>query len=145
MNRVMIFTLGLCLSGISYASNFSFMKPKHSSLSLSIQGSSQAGKSTHKLEILQLGHQTSYYKEGLVPTQGYYLVYYAGEEYGPDIIEKLDGHTPYIVKKTDGTIEVQFTRGNNGHTKIIYNPLGHTVEKVSEKEISHNERLYYEE
>lgn len=135
-----LLTLLMTLAFSLIASEYEFLPPQNGKLSVEFEGVTQASKETHKLEIRQLGYSTSG-QNMMIPSAGYYLIYYAGEEYGPDILTKLDGHTPFM-KLNDKTVEIEFTRGNSGHTLQIWKLNGRSAELQEEKAITWKERRY---
>lgn len=134
----------LFFSGFSFSNTYEFLEPKDKRLIYEFIGTSQAGKETHRIEIRKLGYDASFYTKGKVPTYGYYLIYFAGDKYGPDILTKLKGHSPFIKKISDKLVEVQFTAGNGGHTQQIWELKGHTAMLKSENKISWEERERFE-
>ena len=134
----------LLISPFCYADSYEFLPVNNENLVLEFSGTTNMGEGIHKLEIRQLGYEASFYKDGKVPTNGYYLIYFSHEEYGPDILTKLDGHTPYIELVNDDLIEIQFTKGNNGHTKQLWELLGHTARLQSEETISWQDRKKFD-
>jgi len=141
----LIFVLTLFISVVSYASSYEFLPVENENLSIEFPGRTNMGDGIHKLEIRRLGYDVSFYKEGKVPTYGYYLIYFSHEEYGPDILGKLDGHTPYLEQIDKELIEIQFVRGNNGFTKQIWKLMKHTAEMVSEEPIAESEMKSFNE
>jgi len=119
------------------------MKPENPKLSLEFMGKTQMGEGLHRLEIMRLGYDSPFYKKGKRPTNGYYLIYFAGDKYGPKILQTIEGHTPYMKKLSADLIEIQFTEGNNGHMKQIWKLVGHTAELQEEKQLTWKERVYF--
>jgi len=141
----LIFILTLLISITSHASSYEFLPVANESLSIEFPDTTNMGKGIHKLEIRQLGYDATFNKEGKVPAGGYYLIYFSHEEYGPDILGKLDGHSPHIEKIDKEHVEVQFVKGNNGFTKQIWKLMKHTAEMVSEEPIAESEMKSFNE
>jgi len=128
----------------SFSNSYEFLQPKDERLIYKFVGRTQAGEEIHRIEIRKLGYDASFYKDGKVPTNGYYLIYFAGDEYGPDILTKLQGHSLFMTKVSDKLVEIQFTSGNNGHIQQIWELKGHTAILKSEKQITLKERKYFD-
>jgi len=147
---IKVFKLKYCVllllffSSFLFSSSYAFLEPKDKRLIYEFIGTSQAGEETHRLEIRKLGYEASFYNEGKVPTNGYYLIYFAGDKYGPDILTKLKGHSPFIKKISEQLVEIQFTAGNNGHTQQTWELKGHTAILKSEKKITWKERKRFD-
>jgi len=126
----------LLFSTQAFAADFEFL-PADPKLSFSFEGKTQAGIEKHRFELRQLSHVSD---TGIrTPTYGYYIIYYAGNEYGPEVLGKIDGHAP-ILKKINNDIEIYFIAGAHTHIKQIWHLQGATASKKSEKTISWKER-----
>jgi hypothetical protein len=140
INILLVLLIGIALS--LNASEYEFLPPVNAKLSLAFEGETQSAKEIHKLEIRQLGYSVSG-QSIKRPSSYYYLIYYAGDEYGPEILTKLKGHSPFMKLSEDqATVEIEFTRGNNGHTLQIWKLTGYSAEFQEEKPITWKERRH---
>ncbi len=124
----------------SQAADFEFLPITNPNLKISFIGETQAGKFEHNLQIRQLGYNMDIESKQKVPTYGYYLIYFAGDEYGPHIIKRLPGHSPYMKQVSQDTVEIEFTMGNSGHTRQTWKLVGNTAEMVNEVGINWDEK-----
>jgi hypothetical protein len=122
------------------AAEYEFLPISHPELYVEFKGETQAGEGYHKMEILQLGFTAENYFEK-IPTNDYYLIYDSGDEYGPKILQRIQGHSPYINKVSENTIEIEYSMAKR-HTKQSWKLLGHTAELVKEEIISWDKRHY---
>lgn len=125
----------MLVSPAMWAADFEFL-PCDSSLSVSFEGKTQAGKSEHRFEIRQLGYEAGGRK---IPASGYYVIYFAGEKYGPEVLVRIDGHSP-ILKRSGNDVTVYYIKGVKTHVKQEWKLAGHTALFMSEKTISYSER-----
>jgi len=128
--------LVLLLAVQARAADYEFL-PADPRLSLSFKGETQAGIETHILQLRQLSHLST---SGVrAPTSGFYVIYYAGREYGPEILGRIDGHAP-ILRKVGNDVEIYFISGARTHIRQTWRLQNNTATKVSEKTISWEER-----
>lgn len=125
--------LMLLLTLPALAADYEFF-PAQDGLAISFEGKTQEGNETHRFELRQLTHVLS--SSGIrAPTTGYYVIYYAGGEYGPEIIGRIDGHSPVMKKKGD-KIEIYYMPGANTHAKQTWELQGGTATLLEDRAIS---------
>ena len=135
------FFIALTISALCSATEYEFLPLSHSELSVEFKGETQAGKGYHKLSLLQLGFLDDTGLE-IIPTNGFYLIYDTQDRYGPTILGRIKGHSPYIEKISDDIVHVDYASGARGHSRQVWKLLGHTAELVSEDIVAWNERNY---
>ena len=123
------------------AAEYEFLPVSHPELSIRFMGKTQAGEGYHKLEIIQLGFTFDSNFEK-TPTNGYYIIYDSDDRFGPTILKRLNGHSPYINKISENTVKIEYTAGNKGHTRQTWKLLGHTAELEKEENITWKDRNY---
>ena len=138
------FFIFLTVSAISSASEYEFLPLSHSKLAIEFNGETQAGKGYHRLSLLQLGFLDDSGLE-VIPTEGFYLIYDSQDRYGPTVLRRIKGHSPYIQKVAEDLVQVEYASGAKGHSRQIWKLLGHTAELVSEDVVAWNERSYIDQ
>lgn len=138
------FLITLAISALCTATEYEFLPLSHSELEIEFEGKTQAGKGNHKLSLLQLGFLDDTGLE-IIPTNGFYLIYDSQDQYGPTILGRIKGHSPYIQKVSVDTVFIEYANGAKNHSRQIWKLLGHTAELVSEDPVEWNERSYIDQ
>lgn len=139
-----IFSFLLVLNN-TYAAEFEFAPVERPELSISFQGETQAGTEIYRFEVRKLG----YYLEGLKElneTTGYYIIYYAGNEYGPTVLHKLEyAFDPFVQLVSDNQIEVEYSIGAKAENyRQLWKLNGHEAKLIEEKSITSDERRHFQ-
>lgn len=115
---LLLFTVGIVSINLSAEPDFVFL-PAADGASVSFEGITQEGAETHRFEVRRLGFRSDD-SEPLTPTLAYYAIYYAGKEYGPTVLKRIEGHSPLVHLIGDEKIFVYFIAGANTHVKQIW-------------------------
>lgn len=111
-----------------------FFDPPEANASISFEGVTQAGRDTHRLEVRRLAYRDLRQDRDLV-TSKCCVIYYAGQEYGPQILQILEAISPLARKTSTDTVEIFFTRGVSVHIRQQWKLLGHTAALTAEEVI----------
>lgn len=138
MHRFLIVFAGLLAWTNCQAESDICFLPAAPKASVSFEGVTQAGKQTHRLEVRQLAFFQPASKK-LVPVfsdGGYYIIYYAGPDYGPTILQPLEqGIDPLIRMVGTDAVEIFYLAGAHTHIRELWRLLGHTAKKEIREEI----------
>ena len=104
---------------------------------VSFEGVTQAGKHTHRLEVRRL---TFFHPEKKKPVEvfsdgGYYVIYYAGDDYGPEILGSLGGIDPFVCMAGADEVEIFYLAGMHTHIRERWKLTGWSAKKVSRDEV----------
>jgi hypothetical protein len=102
---------------------------------VSFEGVTQDGKSMHRLEVRRLSYFHPTLKK-MVPSDRSYVIYYAGEGYGPVVLHTFEAIEPLVRKVTQDVVEIYFTAGAHTHLRQKWKLLGGTAKLEKEEEIS---------
>lgn len=114
-----------------------FLRPVKGA-SVSFDGVTQMGNAMHRLEVRRLAFLNADSKA--IPTASSCVIYYASDEYGPEILRTMpDCVSPVVQLVGKDMVEIFFIAGAHTHVRQRWKLLGHTAELVEEKGIEWHE------
>jgi len=127
-----------CATPRTVQSDFYFL-PCPANASVSFEGETQQGRGVHRLEIRRLAYRPPGTTEGQTMMASC-VIYYAGDEYGPYILQALDDCLdPFVRKVSQNVVEVYFLAGAHSHFRQRWTLLGYSAKLESEEAIEWNE------
>lgn len=132
-----ILILGVVLSGLSAAEPDISFSPASSQAVVYFEGVTQAGRHIHRLEVRRL---TYFHPEMKKPVEvfsggGFYVIYYAGDEYGPKILGLLGGIDPLVRMAGPDHVEIFYLAGAHTHIRERWRLTGSGAKKESCEDI----------
>jgi hypothetical protein len=119
----------------SHAQSDIYFLPCSTNATVSFEGETQAGRDVHRLEVRRLAYKSAKTKAEMASWKSC-VIYFAGEEYGPEILLQLDDCVEPLVKKVSkDAVEIYFGAGAHGHIRQRWKLLGHTAKLQKEEAI----------
>jgi hypothetical protein len=101
----------------SHAQSDIYFLPCSTNATVSFEGETQLGRDVHRFEVRRLAYTSPKTKREMASWKSC-VIYFAGEEYGPEILLQLDDCVEPLVKKVSrGTVEIYFGVGAHGHVR----------------------------
>ena len=131
---VFSFLLVGCATHRTEQSDFYFL-PCGPKASVSFEGETQAGRGVHRLEVRRLAFVPPTTKTAET-MQASCVIYYAGDEYGPYILDVLDECIQPLVRKVSkDEVDIYFSAGAHTHIRQQWRLLGSTAKLEKQKAI----------
>ncbi len=127
-----------CASHRHAQSDFYFL-PCSPKASVSFEGETQTGRGIHRLEVRRLAFVPTTTKTAET-MQSSCVIYYAGDEYGPYILDVLDECIEPLVRKVSkDEVEIYFSAGAHTHFRQQWRLLGSTAKLEKQEAIDWSE------
>lgn len=112
-----------------------YFLPCSTNATVSFEGETQHGRDVHRLEVRRLAYRSPKTKTEISSWKSC-VIYFAGEEYGPDVLLQLEDCVEPLAKKvSNDVIEIYFSVGAHGHIKQRWKLLGYTAKLEKEEAI----------
>jgi hypothetical protein len=113
-----------------------FFLPCAPDAKISFEGETQAGgREVHRIEICRLAYMMPKANK-MRPANGSCIIYYAGKEYGPEILYYFDDCiNPFVRMVLTNTVEVYYLAGAHSHFRQTWRLLGYTAKLEKEEDI----------
>lgn len=104
---------------------------------VSFEGVTQTGKRMHRLEVRRLSYFHPDQKKSVevFSDGGFYVIYYAGDDYGPEILGALGGIDPLVRMASPDLVEIFYLAGAHTHIRERWRLTGSSAKKESHEEI----------
>lgn len=134
--RTTLLFLAACSVSVAAESAISFL-PAVPHAVVTFEGITQAGKATHRLEVRRLTYFHSELRKQVevFANGGYYIIYFAGDDYGPEILEALGGIDPLVRLAEPGLVEIFYIAGAHTHIRERWRLTGSSAKRESRDEI----------